>query len=165
MYQSLLLVCCANPEGLTGGPVHLLLLSSSDSCRFSQRFLHSCLIGDNKDWRYNVQTATRSRMQWKLMTHIVDDWHFGYPMSTTLIRLMGLADWALGNKIFHFGVHEWPVQDFSGTTETSFDSNVFFFCILIIFISFQKIHAMFKLQHYYTLYKKKIIIIIIITVK
>ena len=25
----------------------------------------------------------------------------------------------------------------------------FFFCILIIFISFQKIHEMFELQHYY----------------
>ena len=38
----------------------------------------------------------------------------------------------------------------------------FFFCILIIFISFQKIHAMFKLQHYYKHYKKKKIIIITI---
>ena len=29
---------------------------------------------------------------------------------TTLIRLMVLTDWALGNKIFHFGIHEFYIS-------------------------------------------------------
>ena len=57
-----LLGCCASQVGLTEGLAHPLSLSSSRTCRSSQHFLRGHLTEGNGGLKFDVQTATLSRM-------------------------------------------------------------------------------------------------------
>ena len=70
----------------------------------------------------------------------------GVHVFAALIRPIGLTNWALGNKILHLCIHEWPVQDFSSTTEAAHYAYVWSVYLFQYF--FPRYHPPFKKEYY-----------------
>ena len=67
-----------------------------------------------------------SQLKYICRQYLPRAWRYwiGVHVFAALIRPIGLRNWALGNKILHLYIHEWPVQDFSSTTEATLHAYV-----------------------------------------